>query len=99
MLTVTENGKEELKRMSSQIVEQPGSTLRLVANEQGQLGLIADTEKEDDQSIEHQGETILLLDKILSEALEGVCVDCQDEGEGPRLVLITTDTGEEPTPE
>jgi len=99
MLTVTENGKEELKRMSSQVVEQPGSTLRLVANEQGQLGLIADTEKEGDQSIEHQGETILLVDKMLSEALEGVCIDCQDEEEGPRLILTTTDTGEETAPE
>ncbi|MFC1907597.1 hypothetical protein ACFLW8_05875 [Chloroflexota bacterium] len=99
MLTVTDNGKEELKRMSSQVVEQPGSTLRLVVNEQGQLGLMADTEKEGDQSIEHQGETILLVDKLLSEALEGVCIDCQDEGEGPRLILTTTDTGEETAPE
>ncbi len=98
MLTVTESGKEELKTISLQVVEQPGSTLRLVVNEQGQLGLIAGTEKEGDQSIEHQGKTILLVDRVLSEALEGVCIDYQDEGEGPRLVLITTDTGKETAP-
>ncbi|MFC1972466.1 hypothetical protein ACFLVE_03570 [Chloroflexota bacterium] len=95
MVIVTDSGKEELKRIASEVVKEAGSTLRLIANEQGQLGLISATNKDDDQVIEHQGDTILLVDTVLSEALDGICIDCQDEGEGPRLILTTTNTEEE----
>jgi len=99
MVIVTDSGKEELKRIASEVVKEAGSTLRLIANDQGQLGLISATKKDDDQIIEHQGNTILLVDNVLSEVLDGICIDCQDEGEGPRLILTTTNTEEEAAPE
>lgn len=94
MINVTESAKEELKRMSLQVTDQPESTLRLVANGEGQLGLVADSEREGDQLIEHQGATVLLVDKELSAALEGVGIDCQDAGDGPRLVLTSSNPEE-----
>jgi len=88
MISVTESAKEELKRVSADIVDQPESLLRLVAGEGGQLGLVADSEKEGDQIIEHQGSTVLVVGKELSAALEGIGIDCQDSDDGPRLVLV-----------
>ena len=96
MITVTESAKEELKRISLQATGQPESILRLVSNEQGQLGLVADSEREGDQVIEHQGETVLVVDSQTSAALDGVGMDYQDAEDGPRLVL-TGGNPEEPT--
>ena len=89
MINVTESAKEELKRIASQVVDQPESTLRLVADGQGQIGLVADSEREGDQVIEHKGETLLVVDSQLSAALDGVGMDYQDAGDGPRLVLTS----------
>ena len=88
MLTVTESAKAELKRVSSQVQDQPDIVLRLVGDELGQLSLVADVEKEGDQVIKHEEVTVLVVDEQLSAALEGVGVDCQDTEAGPRLVLF-----------
>jgi len=88
MLTVTESARAELKRVSSQVQDQPDSVLRLVGDELGQLSLVADVEKEGDQVIKHEETTVLVIDEQLSAALEGVGVDCQDTEAGPRLVLF-----------
>jgi len=83
MIIVTDSGKEELKRIASEVVKDAGSTLKLIANEQGQLGLISATNKDDDQVIEHQGNTILLVDNVLAEVLDGICIR-------PRGLLVQT---------
>ena len=88
MINVTENAKEELKRISTEAVDQPESKLRLVASQEGQLGLIVDSEREGDQLVEHQGSTVLVVGQELSAALEGIGIDCQDTDGGPRLVLV-----------
>ena len=88
MLTVTESAKAELKRVSSQDLDQPEAVLRLVTDEMGQLSLVADVEKESDQVIKHEETTLLVVDEQLSTALEGVGIDCQDTDAGPRLVLF-----------
>lgn len=91
MILVTESAKEELKRMSAELLDQEGSTLRLVANQEGQLGLVADNERDGDQLVEHQGGTILVVGRELSLALEGLGLDCQDSGDGPHLILVRHD--------
>ena len=91
MISVTEVAKEELKKLSLQVLEQPETVLRLVPNEQGQLGLVIDREREDDQVVKHEEATILVVDKELSTALEGIGIDYQDTPDGPRLALIRTE--------
>ena len=88
MLTVTESAKAELKKVSSQVQDQPDTVLRLVGDDSGQLGLVADFEKESDQVIKHEETTVLVVDEQLSAALEGVGIDCQDTDAGPHLVLF-----------
>ena len=97
MFTVSENAKEELKRISGEVLEKPESKLRLVANPEGQLGLAADEEREGDQIVEHEGNSILLIGQELSTALDGLGIDYQDADEGPRLVLTRNDPQEPET--
>ena len=88
MLTVTESAKAELKRVSSQDLDQPEAVLRLIADDSGQLSLVVDMEKESDQVVKHEETTVLVVDEQLSASLEGVGIDCQDTDAGPRLVLF-----------
>ena len=94
MISVTESAKGELARISSQTIDQPETVLRLIANAEGQLSLIADTKKEGDQLIDYQEITVLVVDEELSTALEGIGIDCQDTDNGPRLFLIRTNVEE-----
>ncbi len=96
MLSVTETAKEELKRVSSQALDQPESVLRLVADELGQLSLVVDAEKENDQVVKHEEATVLVIEEQLSAALEGVGIDFQDTEAGPRLVLFKSTPEETP---
>lgn len=79
--------KEELKRISSEVVDEPGTVLRLYADKSGRLGLIRDVENEGDQLVEHEGSTALVVGKELSVALEGVTTDFQNTDEGQHLIL------------
>jgi len=88
MLTVTESAKTELKRVSSQALDQPETVLRLTADETGRLSLVVDNEKENDQVVKDEEATVLVIDEQLSTALDGVSIDYQDTEAGPRFILI-----------
>ncbi|MDP3879281.1 MAG: hypothetical protein Q8Q07_03105 [Dehalococcoidales bacterium] len=54
MIGVTERAKEELKKILDANTDNPEVSLRLMANDQGQLGLAIDREKQGDQTVEHE---------------------------------------------
>ncbi len=87
MLTVTESAREHLKEMLEANIDDPDACLRLVASGRGQFGLTADKERADDQVVEHEGDKVLLVESELSDALEGVTIDCQETPEGRSLVV------------
>ncbi len=86
MITVTEEAKELFLN-----VEYPGDTvLRLdpvVNQETGetQIGLSAGEPMNDDQVVEHNGETLLHIAAPVSEALDGSTLDAIDTPEGPGI--------------
>ena len=89
MIGVTERARQELKKMLVANTDEPEACLRLIANEQGQLGLAIDTERQGDQVVEHDDSKLLVVENDLADSLEGITMDVQDspEDEGARLVL------------
>jgi Fe-S cluster assembly iron-binding protein IscA len=88
MVGVTERAKEELKRLLVTNSDDPQAGLRLSANASGRLGLALDNEMPGDQVVEHDNSKVLLVEKELSENLEGVTIDVEDALEGTRLILV-----------
>ena len=89
MIGVTERAKEELKKILDANTDNAEASLRLMANDQGQLGLVIDMEKQGDQTIEHEDSKVLLVEENLIDALQGVTIDVEDTSEGARLVIST----------
>jgi Fe-S cluster assembly iron-binding protein IscA len=84
MIIVTESAREALKRTLSPI-GQPEAVLRLIANKSRQLALVIDSERENDQLVKHQEDTVLVIDKEVSAAFDGVGIDYQGATGGLRL--------------
>ncbi|MFQ5793737.1 MAG: adhesin [Candidatus Bipolaricaulia bacterium] len=86
-MTVTKSAREELKKILDNTETQPEQSLRLV-EDQGYYTLVLDTEQQDDQVVEHDGTTVLLVDADIKAQLEGVVLDLQDTSEGPQLIFL-----------
>ena len=69
-------------------VGQPDAVLRLIANKSKQLALVVDSERENDQIVKHQGDTVLVIDKEVSAAFDGVGIDYQEATGKLRLFEI-----------
>ena len=87
MIGATELAKQELKRILNANTDKAEACLRLTANDQGQLGLAIDVEKEGDQAVEHEGSKLLLVEKDLADTLQGITIDVEETAEGARLVI------------
>jgi Fe-S cluster assembly iron-binding protein IscA len=87
MLAVTENAKQELKRLLLARTEDPDISLRL-EGEPGQFKIKLDSEVAGDQVLEYEGAKVLLLEPALAFLLEDANIDVQDTPEGPRLVVL-----------
>ena len=90
MVGATERAKQELKRILNDNTDKPEACLRLTANDQGQLGLAIDVERQGDQAIEHEDSKVLLVEKNLADTLQGITIDAEDTPEGTKLVIRTT---------
>lgn len=88
MIEVTERAKAELKNILDAHVDYPLACLRLMANEQGTIGLSIDVEMPDDAVIEYQGTKLLVIKKEIADQLENIAIDVEDKGEGAQLVII-----------
>ncbi len=88
MIAVTELAKQELKRLLNANVDNPQARLRLTAKSDDQLGLDVDIETPGDETVEYEGAAILVVEKELSDKLEGITLDVDDTPEGPQLVIV-----------
>jgi len=97
MVTVTTRAREALAELkASANLDDPDIGLRLEAATSGRLGLLRDRERPGDQIVEYAGETILLVDNRLSEALTGAQIDCKTMGKEMQLVIGRRDGAEPP---
>lgn len=78
MLGVTERARQELKRILTANTDKPEACLKLTANDQGQLGLAIDVERQGDQAMEHEDSKVLLVEKDLSDTLQGITIDVEE---------------------
>ncbi len=94
MVGVSERAKEILLQAKQSVnIRQPDVGLRLALDAAGSWSLFADRARMDDQVVEHQGSTVLLIDGELSEALAGAAVDCRRTPDGG-VELVLAEDGE-----
>jgi Fe-S cluster assembly iron-binding protein IscA len=95
MVTVSECAKDRL--LEQKVAANVGGAevaLRVAAGPTGQWMLIADYARDDDQVVEHRGSTVLLVDPVAQNALDGVQVDCVETTEGDvELILVAQREG------
>ena len=89
MIGVTERARQELKRILTANTDKSEACLRLTADDQGQLGLAIDVERDGDQAVEHEDSKVLLVEKNLADTLQGITIDVEDTPEGAKLVVST----------
>ncbi len=91
MFTITESAKEEIGRILETKDLDAGKHLRLavppVWTGVGDFGIVVDDEQEDDQTIDYQGRTVLLVGQDLTQQLENSVLDFQEFSDGPRFTL------------
>jgi Fe-S cluster assembly iron-binding protein IscA len=66
--------------------EQGAAVIRMFLSKEG-LGLAVDQEKEEDSKYDHEGNTVLVIDEKLVQALEGKTLDVETTDEGTSLML------------
>ncbi len=89
MLSVTQSARQQLRDIVRANIDDPGFTLRLVANPSGDFAFTIDRARDDDQIVEHEGHIVLLVGSELSDAVEGLTIDWQETVEGPCLVMFS----------
>ena len=89
MIGVTDRAKQELKNILDDNTDDQESGLRLVTNEQGQIGIAIDKERPGDNVVEHNGSKVLLVEEALASQLVGITIDIENAPEGPRLAIVS----------
>ena len=87
MIYVTEQAKQELKKLLTVSVDWPGACLRLLDRGHGNLGLGIDIKSPEDEIIEYQGDALLLVEPALASSLQLITLDVDDTPVGPELVI------------
>lgn len=88
MIGVTDRAKKELKKILTDKADNPQAVLRLIAREQGELGLGIDIQTPEDQVMEHEGSKVLVVADNLAKSLKGVTIDVEDTPQGRQLVIV-----------
>jgi Fe-S cluster assembly iron-binding protein IscA len=86
MVHVTERARAIFKDKLDHVTDGHDLALRIGPTDAG-LGVFPDTRKDDDQIIEHEGQTVLLLDREVSETLAGKTIDVEEHTDGSHFVL------------
>jgi len=89
MVHVSERAKQVLlERKQEANIREPEVGLRVAVDPSGQWVLVADHPRADDQLVEHEGTTVLLVSPDAQTVLAGMKVDCLETPEGEvELVL------------
>ncbi|MEX0885418.1 MAG: hypothetical protein WD009_03165 [Phycisphaeraceae bacterium] len=86
MLTITETAGEHLSQLLEDAEAPEGAAARFVASDEG-LSLHVDEPRPGDETLEHEGRTVLLLDAQIAELLADRTLDIEQTEEGPALTL------------
>ncbi|UCD28480.1 MAG: hypothetical protein JSV03_15575 [Planctomycetota bacterium] len=86
MLTVTEPASAHLANMLVEAEAPEDVAVRFILQGKG-LAMGLDREQPEDDSFDHQGKTVLLMDKQISELLTDKTLDVEDTEEGQQLSL------------
>lgn len=95
MLNVTVHARIELMTLLIKTLESKPATLlegedvafRIVSSE-GSLGLALDAPRQGDSTVEHEGWSVLLVDAMTWDILDGLTLDVVESEEGPSLALL-----------
>ena len=91
MVTVTDSAREEFNRILETRVLESGKHLRLAVSPvwtgEGDFGIVIDDGQENDQIIDYQGRTVLLVGEDLTEQLQSSILDFKESPDGPRFTL------------
>jgi Fe-S cluster assembly iron-binding protein IscA len=87
MIVITEQARAELKKLLTDNQAEDGALLRLTASDEGQLGLVIDSEQAGDDTVEYEGAKVFAIESKLAGRLDGVTLDVEDTPEGPMLML------------
>ena len=91
MMTVTENAKEELRRILETTSLGAGKHLRLATppawEGEGDFGIVIDEGRDGDSEVDFEGLTVLLIDPELQERLPNAVFDFKESPHGPRFTL------------
>jgi len=89
MLTVTAQAAAKLKEAIQGQTEDPELAIRLVpsASRPNQLDMALDRKQESDQVVESDGFQVLFVSAELTQALDGMVIDCQDTPQGAQFSI------------
>ena len=88
MIGVTEKAKIEMRKVLAGKVDHPEACLRLRVSDEGNLGLGIDIARPDDEVVEYQGTTLLVVEPELAGTLVDISIDVEDSDDGSQLVII-----------
>lgn len=81
MVRITDRAMDQLESMRDQSGLLPGQGVALTPRDGGKLGFTAATPDDDDEVIERDGSTVMIVPKQLVEPLESVVIDYVDNAE------------------
>jgi Fe-S cluster assembly iron-binding protein IscA len=87
-VTVTERAAEELRNVFTETVPTQDQTLRLVLEPGGGLVLGVDKTREDDEVVQVEGASVLVVATDLLDLLGDITIDCREAPEGGRPALL-----------
>lgn len=86
MLTMTHPAAEHLKQLLQEVDAPQDAAARFVASSDG-LSLQLDHPRDGDESYNHDGRTVLLIDEQIADLLSDRTLDLEETDEGPALTL------------
>ena len=85
-VNVTDQAVVLLKALLDSVEHEPGQVFRLAAG-QDSIGILLDNEQEGDHVVQHEDESVLVIEPALNEFLTDATIDIQETPEGPRLAI------------
>lgn len=86
-LQVTNQASAQLKTLLDNTEHEPEQVIRLVSDPQGNASFTLDVEREGDQVVAHQGDTVMVIESAISEGLSGSTLDVRESPDGISFTL------------
>jgi Fe-S cluster assembly iron-binding protein IscA len=87
MFTLSEAAGQHLTEILDEVDAPPNAAIRFVINEEN-LELALDQQQSEDEAVEHEGATVLVLDPEVAELLDGRTLEVVHDDDGARLCVV-----------